>query len=281
MNRQIKRCVPLVACCLALIANDALAQFAAEVISYTVGSAPSTGLTTPAAALGSPERFTGDGGPFPFPTVVSPFSPPYLNDELVTIGEGGEITLRLSNFAIAQPPGLPEIGVFTNVGIADINFPNGQAGTPASTFSPLDSAAVSVSADGVSWFSLGNTLFDAPTNGYTDAGPFATSPGNVPTDFQQPFTGDLSSFNGQSYAGMLTLLGGSGGGKWLDISPSGLAQVGYIRFTLASDGMSTNLNFDLDAVAVAHAALGGPTVPEPATLTLVSSLLLGTLRLRR
>jgi hypothetical protein len=267
----------LVAGCVCAISevgeHAAMAQYAAEVLSYTAGSAPSTGLTTPASALGSPERFTGDSGPFPFPSVVSPFSPPYLNDELVSIGEGGEITLRLSNFAIAQPAGMPEVGVFTNVGIADVNYPNGQAGNPAATFSGLDSAVVSVSADGISWFSLGSTLFDAPTNGYTDSGPYESSPSSALTDFQQPFTGGLSSFSGLSYAEMLTPLGGSGGGKWIDISPTGLVRVGYIRFTLATDGTSTNLNFDLDGVAVSHAALGGPTVPEPATIMLAATML--------
>ena len=58
----------------------------------------------------------------------------------------------------------------------------------------------------------------------------------MPSDFQKPFTGNLSSFNGLRYfdaanPDMLDLLAGSGGGKWLDISGTGLAQVGFIRFS--------------------------------------------------
>jgi hypothetical protein len=247
-------------------------QYAAQVISYNAGTTPSTGFTTASAALGEPERYSGEGGPFP--SVVSPFSPPFLSSEVVSIGEGGQITLRLSNFAVTQLSGPPEIGVFANVGIIDFDYPNGQAGPTASTFGPLDSAEVTVSADGVTWSSLGSKLFDVPANGYTDVSPFSSAPGSALTDFQQPFVGTLSSFDGRSYSSMLTLLAGSGGGKWLDISSAGLAQVGYIRFSLADDGNSaTSLNFDLDAVSISHAALGATTVPEPAAMALAMTAL--------
>src|SRR3954466_2426771 len=247
------------------------AQYAIEVISYNPGATPASGFTTSTAALGEPERFTGEGR---FPGVVSPFNPPFLSNEIVSIGEGGQLTLRLSNFAVAQSGGLPEIGVFESIGIADTNYPNGQAGSPASAFGP-DSAVVEVSADNSTWFSLGNILFDVPANGYTDlSNPYSTAPGGALSDFQQPFVGSLSSFNGLPYShptnfDMLDLLAGSGGGKWLDISSTGLTQVGYIRFSVPNDGTPTNQNFELDAVSVSHAAFGGPTVPEPSASTLV------------
>jgi hypothetical protein len=255
-------------------------QYAAQVISYNQGTTPSNGFTTASAALGEPERYSGEGTGFP--SVVSPFSPPFLSTEVVSIGEGGQITLRLSNFAVAQPSGPPEIGVFANVGIIDFDYPNGHAGTTASTFSALDNAEVSVSADGVSWSSLGSKLFDVPANGYTDVGPFASLPGSALSDFQQPFVGSLSSFDNLSYSSMLTLLAGSGGGKWLDISSAGLPQVGYIRFSLADDGNSgTSLNFDLDAVSISHAALGTAIVPEPTAFGLFLCVsLITTLKLR-
>src|SRR6476646_1434147 len=95
---------------------QARAQYAAEVLSYTQGTNASFGFTsTPTAALGPPERFTGEAEGFP--SAVSPFSPPFSSTELISIGQGGQITLRLSNFAIPQPSGPPEIGVFGNVGI--------------------------------------------------------------------------------------------------------------------------------------------------------------------
>ncbi|HEY4232233.1 MAG TPA: PEP-CTERM sorting domain-containing protein, partial [Lacipirellulaceae bacterium] len=63
-----------------------------------------------------------------------------------------------------------------------------------------------------------------------------------------------------------------GGGKWLDISGVGLTEVGFIRFSVADDGTSRKLNFELDAVSVSHAALGTAT-PEPATSGLIAMAL--------
>jgi hypothetical protein len=252
-------------------ALPASAQFGAAVVSYVAGTTPATGFTTASAAIGEPERFTGEGV---FPGIVSPFNPPFSNTEIASVGEGGHLTLRLSHYAIAQASG-PEIGVFENIGLADTDFPNGQAGTPAGTFGPLDSAIVDVSADGTNWVSLGSVTFDVPTNGYIDlVNPFSNTPGNVLSDFQQPFLGNLNSFSGLRYfdaaaPDMLQLLAGSGGGTWLDISGTGLAQVGYIRFSIADDlNSSSRLNFELDAVSIAHAATGGVVVPEPATVML-------------
>ena len=276
--------------CTIVLENHAAAQFAAGVVSYNAGATPTAGFTTPSAALGSPERFTGEGS---FPGVVSPFNPPFLTSEIVSVGEGGQLTLRLSHYAIPQAGG-PEIGVFENVGLIDTGFPNGVAGTPAATFG-IDSALVDVSADGTNWVSLGNVAFDIPANGYTDVtDPFASTAGSVPSDFQKPFTGNLNSFNGLRYfdaanPDMLDLLAGSGGGKWLDISGTGLAQVGFVRFSVADDFNATSrLNFELDAVSIAHAALGAAVVPEPATapvamLTAVLSALVAARdrRLRR
>jgi hypothetical protein len=149
------------------------------------------------------------------------------------------------------------------------------AGSPAGGFGPPDSAQVEVSENGRAWTSLGTFAFDIPTNGYTDlADPFSAVPGSVPSDFQQPFAGVLSSFDGLKYShptepDMLDLLAGSGGGKWLDISASGLSQVGFIRFSVPDDMTAMNFNFELDAVSIAHAALGAATVPEPAAIILV------------
>ncbi len=254
------------------LAQQAAAQYAAAVVSYDAGATPVAGFTTAAAALGEPERFTGEGL---FPGVVSPFYPPYLSSEIVSVGAGGQITLRLSHYAIPQAAE-PEIGVFQNIGLVDLDYPNGQAGTPATTFGDLDEAIVDVSTDGVDWVSLGSITFDVPTNGYTDlTDPFSATPGNLPSDFRQPFTGSLSSFDGLPYfdAGgpdMLDLLAGSGGGTWLDISDTGLPKVGYIRFSVANDGdAGTSLNFELDAVSISHAATGTAIVPEPTMWSLV------------
>ena len=245
------------------------AQHAVEVTSYDAGTTPAidfgSGLpyNLTSTALGEPSRFTADDF---FPSVVSPFSGPYNRDQLLSVGEQGHVTLRLSNYASPQPGG-KEIGVFAHASLIDVAFPSGQAGSPAAAFS-VDSAVVELSADGTSWVSLGNVTFDIPTNGYSDVtDPFAGSPGSVLSDFQKPFVGSLSSFDSLAHSPeILNLLDGSGGGTWLDI-PTGLSQVGFIRFSVADDGNgSVGLNFELDAVSIALAAMGAPTVPEPASL---------------
>jgi hypothetical protein len=273
------------ACFVVATGSAAVAQYAAEVVSYNPGTTPAGGYTTASAAIGSPERFTGEV--FSFPGVASPFNPPFGTDEIVSVGENGQITLRLSHYDVAQAGTVPEIGVFENVGIADTDYPNGNAGPTAGTFGPLDSALVEVSEDGANWFSLGNKTFDVPSNGYTDlSDPFSSTSGNALTDFQQPFIGSLSSFDGLMYShatnfDMRDLLAGSGGGTWLDISPSGLSQVGYVRFSLADDGTSFNLNFEIDAVSISHTAMGAPVVPEPASIALLMMPLMGLAGNRR
>ena len=245
------------------------AQYAIEVMSYELGTTAADGYTDLSAALGEPEHFTSEGA---FPGAVSPFNPPFLTTDLISIGEGGWLTLRLSNFALAQV-GSPEIGVFTNAGILDANFPVGQAGSPPGTFG-VDRALVEVSENGVDWESLGTSTFEVPSNGYTDlANPFSNTAGNSPTDFQQPYTGSLNDLGGLSYSDannpdILDLLAGSGGGTWLDISSTSFAQIGYIRFSVADDGTSIDMNFELDAVSIASNAVGSMTVPEPGTFAL-------------
>jgi hypothetical protein len=258
------------------------AQYGAAVISYDAGATPAAGFTTASAAVGEPERFTGEGV---FPGIVSPFSPPFRPNEIVSVGEGGHITLRLSHYALPQAVG-PEIGVFENVGLV-FNSTTGGAGPTAATFGD-DRAQVDVSADGLNWISLGNIQFNIPSNGYTDVtDPFATAPGSAPTDFHKPFTGGAASFNGLPYSDssgpdILELFAGSGGGTWLDISSTGLSQVGFIRFSVADDfNVDSQLNFELDAVSIANGAVGSPIVPEPAAAVLCFIAVIELSRARR
>jgi hypothetical protein len=276
MNRQLWIAVAVLASAvLSSMADRAAAQHAVEVISYDAGHAPAAGYTNPAVALGSPERFTGEGV---FPSVVSPFNPPFLSSELVSIGEGGQLTLRLSHYAIPQA-GAPEIGLFSNVGLIDVAYPSGMAGSPAATFG-FDAAGVEVSENGVDWVFAEFIDFNLPTNGFTDlSDPYSPMPGSVPSDFQQPFVGTLSDFDGLNYTDLLgpdilDLLAGSGGGNWIDVSATGLARVGYVRVSVPIDLDPIDSHLELDAVSISHAALGPPTVPEPATLTLCGLILL-------
>ncbi|MGD9635862.1 MAG: hypothetical protein AB7G28_13580 [Pirellulales bacterium] len=289
MNRRVFVGIAAAALAAASLAvRPVAAQYAAEVTSYVGGTtvAKEFGSNLPfdltSSALGEPSRFTDDPG---FPSVVSSFSSPYKRTQLLSVGESGHATLRLSNYAVAQAGG-NEIGVFAHASLIDAAWPSGDAGATAAAFG-IDSAIVELSADGASWVSLGEVSFANPTNGYTDAtDPYATTPGSALADFQQPFTGSLSSFDGlKNYdAGandILDVLAGSGGGTWLTI-PAGLAHVGFVRFSVADDGNdAVGLSFEFDALSVSHAALGAPMVPEPAAGLLLLASALGLPMIRR
>ena len=172
---------PLTTTLLLLAATQsASAQYAVQVISYDAGTTAAAGYDHATAPLGPPAN---TNGPDLFQGVISPFNPPYQSNDIISVGELGHLTLRLSNYAIPQA-GVPEIGVFTHVGLADNDYPNGLADGGPTAFS-IDSALVEVSENGTSWASLGNVTFDIPTNAYTDvADPFSLTNGDMLADAQ-------------------------------------------------------------------------------------------------
>jgi hypothetical protein len=249
------------------------ATFAGGVVSYDRGGGDAT-WSNPAAAVGSPDGVSGENSNatnyFGFPNVLSPFSGAYQGDEIVEVGEGGQLTLRLARYAVVGAG--KRLGVFTNVSLQDASYPSGQNFSPAKAFS-AGSAEVRVSADGVNFVSLGTVRFDAPNLYYVNAGPYDAAPPASPqlTDFGKPFAGTLASLGGKDWAGTLDVFkatggGYSGGGTWLDLSATGLLQVGYVQFVVADDGDPlTKSKIDIDAVSVANGAVGAE-LPEPAGL---------------
>ncbi len=255
-----------VAAALSMVSPAFAAATADQVVAFNPGT--ETARVNSAAALGEPDGLTGENSGFGA-NVLSPFSPAFEADEIVRMrGEGAGITLRLSNFAVDTAG--PELGIISNVGLIDTDFPNGEAGDPAGTFSAPRQAQVEVSEDGIDFISLGTVIFDLPADFYLDVtDPFSSTPGSTPADLGKPFIGSLSDFNGLTYAEMKTLLDGSIGGTWIDIGPAGLSQVGYVRFTTVADN---DFDFVLDSLLVADAATGEP-VPEPTTLALLLGVL--------
>lgn len=244
-------------------------EFASQVVSYNAGNASTTDPTfvAPSAAVGAPSGITGvEAG---FPNVLSPFSPAFDVGQIVVIGEGGELTLKFSQPVVVGTG--PAIGVISNVGLIDSNFPSAVTGNPASTFGG-GSADVSVSQDGVHFVSLGVQQFINPANYYLNAGPYdAIAPASPQlADFGKPFTGNVASFNGEDYAQILTTLDGSGGGTWLDLSGTGLTDVNYIEFSIPTDGTgvagTNGTRLPIDAVAIADDHLTGPVGPVPVPL---------------
>lgn len=249
---------------LALAAAAAQAGIvASQVIRYTPGNANSS-YQKPAAALGAMAGDTSYGA-------LTPFNPAFSSSHLVIVGAGGALTLKLSS-PVGIPlgePSQPQLGVFVNNGIVDVSGDgSGKAGDPATTFSAFPQALLSISSDGVTYSPLdGNTatseidpfIFANPNNFYTDTTivNYFGAPGTQPADPFQPFTGHLSDFDGKTYAEMLTLLDGSAGGNWIDLSAGGLSSVQYVKFDVP-DG--ANYRLVLDAVTA---------VPEPAGLMLL------------
>ncbi len=258
-----------------VLSRGAIASpWASQVIAYVPGTNPEAGYSSNATvALGAPERTTGENTPFgSFPADVTMFSSPYGLDEVVSIGEGGYLTLQLGAPAIDDPGHLygADLIVFGNTFFNTDDFVDGNI-----TGMQPDPATIEVSGDNVNWFNVTPTadgLF--PTQGYLDSGIFGTDDffvpnGGVETDYFKPMNPalTLNDFLGLSYAQALALYDGSAGGTAIDISETGLSSVSYIRFSVPQ---GAGYNAEIDAVTI---------VPEPAAALLC--VVGGAIALRR
>src|SRR5947208_16950251 len=134
------------------------AQYADAVVSYTAGSGASAGFTDPSRALGAPTTFIGYQN-------ADPFNPPYRGTELVSVGEGGSLTVQFSTPILNGPShayGLDFI-IFGNSGFIITNGDYSGGGiTDGSPFGNNTGATrVSVSQDNVTYYPLNPLL--APT----------------------------------------------------------------------------------------------------------------------
>ena len=263
----------------ALASGASASPFATSVESYDAGSNPASGFNDAATALGSPERFTGEGTSFP--AGVTPFSPAFGSDELVSIGAGGHLSLGFER-AITDAPGHAfgvDFIVFSNAGFADASFTDadpdndgiGLTGDNPFVFGAGGAATIQVSQNGTDWVTAETTTLDLfPTLGYrdvTDATPAA--PGSVPTDFTRALdpTLTLSDFANLDFAQISALYGASGGGVGIDIASTGLDSASFVRFRNESASA-----FEIDAVSV---------VPAPGAFACVTIALAGATRRRR
>jgi hypothetical protein len=224
------------------------AGFAGSVVSYAAGDGIGASYQNPQAALGMPAGDTSFG-------VLTPFNAAFLGSHIVGIGAGGSLVLDLDPSAATGASAGATIGVHAAVGLIDTDWPNGNAGPVATPYTNARSAEVLVSDNGSRWHSLGSRTFDVPTNfysqGVTTPG-LQMEPGTQVADFTKPFTRPLGDFDGKAWPAILTLLDGSAGGEWLDLSTVPYPAVNFIRFD-AGAGQTMYV----DAVAV---------VPEPASL---------------
>src|ERR1700722_10269252 len=75
------------------LGNAALAANFGQSVSYTAGVVPADlqSYENPAAVGTAPQGTTGQE--FGFPGVVSPFNPPFDTDQIVVVGQGGQLTV--------------------------------------------------------------------------------------------------------------------------------------------------------------------------------------------
>lgn len=190
--------------------------FADSVVAYVPGNGVTSDYSNPASALGEPARVTPGvfGGP------VDPFAPAYLGTQVVSLGDGGALTVRFSN-PIANEPVHPfglDFLVYGNAGFVVTNALDENwsfIGTPATDgtlFGHNEGATrVWVSMDNVTYYLLDPTrapnvdvLF--PTDGQGD--------------FQLPAAPGLTAgdFGGLTLEDLRTLYGGAGGGAGFDLA---------------------------------------------------------------
>lgn len=222
----------------------------ASILSYETGTGFSEGYTDATAALGSPSRSTpGDfGGP------VTPFSPPWQQDQLVSVGEGGSIVIEMSAPVFDDPAHAfgRDFIIFGNSGFTIMDFAAEVHRTDGSLFGQTTGEArVSVSRDNETYFSLNPESAPVPDGLYpTDGSGNFTLP--VDPALEQ------SDFAGKSLEEVRDLYASSGGGTAFDIGwaidennqAAGLDQVRFVRIDVLSDKV------DIDGIVA---------VPEPST----------------
>jgi hypothetical protein len=244
--------------------------WADAVLGYAAGAGANPSFLNPSTTLGSPESATAGGD------IVTMFNPAFGTDELGSIGTGGRLDVQFDAPVVDDPanPFGVDLIIFGNAGFVDFDPGDGAIDGPGAAFGSIfgtDPMDVSVSQNGVDWFSVGTFtegLF--PAQAFTDVPPFGDVPGLSPTDFTKPVDPalTLADFENLSYADALNLYAGSGGGTPIDISPSGLASASFVRV----ENPRTGVTVEIEAFAA---------VPEPQSMFLVCMGLFFAVSLRR
>jgi hypothetical protein len=241
---------PLAAALLLAATTAHAAAFADAVIAYQPGIGFSGSLTNPASALGAPSTVNVD--PVWGDSDITPFTPPYLPGQIVSLGEGGSLTVRMSG-PLQNSPGHPyglDFILYGNTSFFDAEWPNGRTDANATIFGDNPgSTEVWVSADGAQFYRLNPSLAPVLDGLYPTDG--AGSPG-VPVN---PALG-REAFQSQTLTQIRSLYGGSAGGTGFDLAwaqdangqPVSLAEAWFVRIDVLSG------HAEIDAIAA---------VPEP------------------
>lgn len=230
--------------------------FAGEVVSYDPGVGFVARFTSPETALDEPSQVN------PFTEVTDPFNPPYGTNQIVSIGAGGSLIVKIATPILNHPNNLHGLD-FTIFGGAGFIITNdfdlttyNWVGTPATDGSLFAQSTgetrVSVSRDGVTFYELNPALAPA-----VDYFPPTDSAGSA----QVPLLPGLTAgdFAGASLDDIRTLYNGSAGGASYDISWAqdaagnsvSLQAIRYVRVDVLSG------HSEIDAFSVVTRATGG------------------------
>lgn len=196
-------------------ASASASSFADEVISYDPGIGYIQGFTNPETVLGEPSRVN------PFAEATDPFNPPYGKGQVLSIGEGGSLTVQFRAPVLNHPNNAfgYDFLIFGNSGFIitndfDLSTYNwiGVPATDGSLFAANEGATrVSVSRDGIVFYELRTSIAPIVDRLFpTDAG----------GDFHMPVPPQVGAEHlaGATLEGLRAVYGGSGGGAAYDIS---------------------------------------------------------------
>lgn len=239
------------ACLLAAGAASVQADspFATKVVSFDAGVGGVPGYDQPTAALGEPSRSTGwDWAP----EMVTPFQPAWLPDQVVSLGLEGELVLAFDHDVLDDPrnPFGIDLLIFGNTFCTDPSYPSGVCGASFG-----EGGRIEVSLDGIDWRIVPGIAADDgyPTLGWTDTGPYASSPGSIPTDFTRPVDPAMNTaLAGLAHEAIVEMYDGAGGGVGVDLATAGLAAIRFVR--IVNDTNATTPEID----AIADVAPDGP-----------------------
>jgi hypothetical protein len=212
-----KTCLLTLAVAGALLINHshAATNYAARIIQYDPGINFAPGFTNTDAVLGEPSRMN------PFGEATDPFNPPYGRGQVLSIGEGGSLTIKFDRpiFNTPRKPGRLDFIIYGNSGFIITNDFDPMTfewiGTPATDGSLFGAnpgvTHVSVSMDGVNFL-----LLDTNRAPIVD-GLFPTEGSG---DFDIPVNPALteSAFAGATLDDIRTLYHGAAGGTGYDIN---------------------------------------------------------------
>ena len=240
-------------------------DWASEIIEYTPGENVPFGYTNASAALWHASEITDYEGSN---TAVSVINPPWQNNQIVSVGTGGKLILkmgkRVNNYDEPEHPFGIDLLVYGNTFFV-YDYNEGLPETNTWYTSSEEPAEIWVSADLTNWFIVTNCYADAllPTQSIDING--------EPSDYLYPPSPDLLSndwFDGTwSYSNTVAVYDGSAGGAPVDLSQLKAADgeatnLSYINYVKIENPISGNAA-EIDAIAAVA------EMPEPFYLSFI------------